>query len=279
MFSCDLHIHSTYSDGRALPKAIVTMAKERSLDCFAITDHDTLTGINEALEEAARLNINLIPGIELSTEYKGESVHVLGFFNKESYKNDTLNKTLENFKANRISRAYKIAENLEKYHDIKIDVKKVLSYGKDTIGRPHIAKVIIDAGYPYDHDYIFNNFIGNHCPAYIPSTKLSTQEGINLLKKYNAVVFLAHPVLAKKSPVEELLDLGFDGLEAIYFQNKEEDTIRFLKLAKERNLYICCGSDYHGIENDTRHGNVGDVIIPQDEDILKMLNWTKNINL
>lgn len=277
MFLCDLHIHSTYSDGRYLPKDIVKMAKERKLDFFSLTDHDTLSGINETSEEAEKLNINFIPGIELSTEHKGESIHVLGFFNKESYKNEELNKILEEFKANRIARAYKIVENLKKYNDIEIDVKHVLSYGKDTIARPHIAKAIIDAGYPYDHDYIFNNFIGNHCPAYIPSTKITTKEGVGLLKKYNAIVFLAHPVLIKKSPIEELLKLGFDGIEAIYYQNKDIDTIRFINLAKENNLYISCGSDYHGIENDTRHGNVGDVIIPQEEHILKMLSWMKEI--
>jgi len=253
------------------------MAKEKKLDCFALTDHDTISGINEALEEAKILNINFIPGIELSTEYKGESIHILGFFNKDDYKNAELNKILEEFKNNRIARAYKIVENLKKYNNIEIDVNNVLSYGKDTIARPHIAKAIIDAGYPYDHDYIFNNFIGNHCPAYIPSTKISTEEGVSLLKKFNAIVFLAHPVLIKKFPLNELLNLKFDGIEAIYYQNKESDTIKFINLAKEKNLYISCGSDYHGIENDTRHGKVGDVVIPQEEDILEMLKWTREI--
>lgn len=275
MFKCDLHTHSICSDGRFKPEEIIQMAKERNLDYISLTDHDTLSGINDAMEEAKKLNVNFIPGIELSTEYNGESIHVLGFFNKETYNNPKLNSILEEFKEKRISRAYKIVENLKKFHNIELDINKVLSNGKDTIARPHIAKAIIDAGYPYDHDYIFKNFIGNDCPAYVPSTKLSTIDGIKLLKEFNALVFLAHPVLVKKTPVEDLLKLGFDGLEAIYYKNTPSDTDKFLDLAMKMNLYISCGSDCHGIPSDISHGNVGDVNIPEENNILNMLKWLK----
>ncbi len=278
MFKCDLHTHSICSDGRFNPKEIIEMAKKRNLNYISLTDHDTLTGINEAILEAKKFNINFIPGIELSTEYNGESIHVLGFFNKEDYKNPKLNKILADLKEKRISRAYKIVENLKKLHNIELDINKVLSNGKDTIARPHIAKAIIDAGYPYDHDYIFKNFIGNNCPAYVPSTKLSTQDGIKLLKEFNALVFLAHPILVKKASVEELINLGFDGIEAIYYRNTESDTSNLLKLAKEKNLYISCGSDCHGIPNDKSHGNVGDINIPKEDSIFNMLKWLKELN-
>jgi 3',5'-nucleoside bisphosphate phosphatase len=275
MFKCDLHTHSICSDGRFKPEEIIQMAKERNLDYISLTDHDTLSGINDAMKEAKKLNVNFIPGIELSTEYNGESIHVLGFFNKENYNNPKLNSILEEFKEKRISRAYKIVENLKKFHNIELDINNVLSNGKDTIARPHIAKAIIDAGYPYDHDYIFKNFIGNNCPAYVPSTKLSTIDGIKLLKEFNALVFLAHPVLVKKTPVEDLLKLGFDGLEAIYYKNTPSDTDKFLDLALKMNLYISCGSDCHGIPSDISHGNVGDVNIPQEDKILNLLKWLK----
>ncbi|MDU5108568.1 MULTISPECIES: PHP domain-containing protein [unclassified Clostridium] len=278
MFKCDLHTHSICSDGRFKPKEIIEMAKKRNLDYISLTDHDTLTGINEAILEAKKLNINFIPGIELSTEYNGESIHVLGFFNKEDYKNPELNKLLADLKEKRISRAYKIVENLKNLHNIELDINKVLANGKDTIARPHIAKAIIDAGYNYDHEYIFKNFIGNDCPAYVPSTKLSTKDGIKLLKDFNALVFLAHPILVKKTPINELIALGFDGIEAIYYRNTEADTKNLIKLAKENNLYISCGSDCHGIPNDKSHGNVGDVNIPKDDSIINMLKWLKELN-
>ncbi len=277
MFKCDLHNHSICSDGRFKPKEIIEMAKDRNLDYISLTDHDTLSGIDEAILEAKRLNINFIPGIELSTEYNGESIHVLGFFNKENYSNPKLNKILEEFKEKRIARAYKLVDNLKKFHNIELDINKVLSNGKDTIARPHIAKAIIDAGYPYDHEYIFKNFIGNNCPAYVPSTKLSTIEGIKLLKEFNALVFLAHPILVKKTSINDLIKLGFDGIEAIYFRNTESDTIKLINLAKENNLYISCGSDCHGIPKDKSHGNVGDVIIPQDNNIINMFRWLKKL--
>ena len=277
MFKCDLHNHSICSDGRFKPKEIIEMAKDRNLDYISLTDHDTLSGIDEAILEAKKLNINFIPGIELSTEYNGESIHVLGFFNKENYSNPKLNKILEEFKEKRIARAYKLVDNLKKFHNIELDINKVLSNGKDTIARQHIAKAIIDAGYPYDHEYIFKNFIGNNCPAYVPSTKLSTIEGIKLLKEFNALVFLAHPILVKKTSINDLIKLGFDGIEAIYFRNTESDTIKLINLAKENNLYISCGSDCHGIPKDKSHGNVGDVIIPQDNNIINMFRWLKKL--
>ncbi|MCF0149722.1 MAG: PHP domain-containing protein [Clostridium sp.] len=278
MFKCDLHSHSICSDGRFKPKEIIEMAKKRDLNYISLTDHDTLTGINEAILEAKKLNINFIPGIELSTEHNGESIHVLGFFNKEDYNNPNLNKILDDLKEKRISRAYKIVENLKKLHNIDLDINKVLSNGKDTIARPHIAKAIIDAGYDYDHEYIFKNFIGNDCPAYVPSTKLSTKDGIKLLKDFNALIFLAHPILVKKTPIKELIDLGFDGIEAIYYRNTEDDTKNLIKLAKENNLYISCGSDCHGIPKDKSHGNIGDVNIPKDDSITDMLKWLKELN-
>lgn len=278
MFKCDLHTHSICSDGIFKPKEIIEMAKKRDLNYISLTDHDTLTGINEAILEAKKLNINFISGIELSTEYNGESIHVLGFFNKEDYKNPKLNKFLADLKEKRVSRAYKIVENLKNLHNIELDINKVLSNGKDTIARPHIAKAIIDAGYNYDHEYIFKNFIGNDCPAYVPSTKLSTKDGIKLLKDFNALVFLAHPILVKKTPINELIALGFDGIEAIYFKNTEADTKNLINLAKENNLYISCGSDCHGIPDDKSHGNVGDVNIPKDDSIINMLKWLKELN-
>lgn len=278
MIKCDLHTHSICSDGRFTPKEVIKLAKDKNLDFIALTDHDTVSGLDEASIEAKNLNINFIHGIELSTEHNGESIHVLGFFTTDSYKNKELIDFLDDVKEKRISRAYKIVENLKKFHNINLDINKVLENGEDTIARPHIAKAIIDAGYDYDFEYIFNNFIGNNCPAYVPSTKISTEEGIKLLKKYKALVFLAHPVLVKKTSITELLNLGFDGLEAIYYRNTKEDTIKFLNIAKENNLYISCGSDCHGIPNDLRHGNIGDIEFSNFTEINPLLEWLNTFN-
>lgn len=259
MVICDLHTHSTASDGRFSPSEVVTKAYANGVKYLALTDHDTLSGISQAIEAASVLDMKLIPGIELSTTYKGETIHLLGYFRGDEYKNLELNNFLKSIRDKRIERAHKIVQGLRTYHNIIIDVNDVLKNGKDTIARPHIAKTIIEAGYSYSFDYIFDHFLGDNCPAYIPSNKIPTEEGIELLKKYNALVFLAHPVLFKKIAINDIIHLNFDGIEAIYPQNSSEKTSDFIRIAEEMNLLISCGSDSHGMneDEDTKHGSLG----------------------
>lgn len=258
MIICDLHTHSTASDGKFSPKEVVKKAYDRGVKYLALTDHDTLSGIAEAKEEAEKLGLNFIPGIELSTTYKGETIHILGYFRGDDYKNPELNNYLEDIKKKRIERAHEIVRRLKKFNDIEIDVNEVLKNGKDTIARPHIAKAIIDAGYNYSKEYIFDNFIGDHCPAYIPANKLDSEDGIKLLRKYNAMVILAHPVLLKKLDIMDVLHLDFDGIEGIYSLNTPEATENFLKIVDKKGLITSCGSDSHGHEDDdAKHGILG----------------------
>ena len=258
MIICDLHTHSTASDGKFSPKEVVKKAYDRGVKYLSLTDHDTLSGIAEAKEEAEKLGLNFIPGIELSTTYKGETIHILGYFRGDDYKNPELNNYLEDIKKKRIERAHEIVRRLKKFNDIEIDVNEVLKNGKDTIARPHIAKAIIDAGYNYSKEYIFDNFIGDHCPAYIPANKLDSEDGIKLLRKYNAVVVLAHPVLLKKLDIMDVLHLDFDGIEGIYSLNTPEATENFLKIVDKKGLITSCGSDSHGHEDDdAKHGILG----------------------
>ncbi|MBU3106260.1 PHP domain-containing protein [Clostridium gasigenes] len=273
----DLHTHSTSSDGKFSPRDVVKQGFENGVKYLALTDHDTVSGISEASEEAKKLGITLIPGIELSTEHNGESIHILGFFKGDDYKNPELLEILDKIKQHRIERAYKIVEKLEKYFKITLDINKVLAGGTDTITRPHIAKAIIYAGYPYDTTYIFNNIIGNDCRAYVASTKMSTEEGIGILKRFNAFAFLAHPIYIKKTPLKEMLKFDFDGIEALYAQNTEEQTNNLLEIVKTKKLFTSCGSDCHGVLNDPRHSVIGEIyinpIIPIDE----LLNWVTSL--
>ena len=258
MIICDLHTHSTASDGKYSPKDVVRKAYDRGVKYLALTDHDTLSGIEEAKSEADKLDMHFIPGVELSTTYKGETIHILGYFKGDDYKNPDLNHFLEDLKKKRIARAHEIVKRLKEFNNIEIDVNEVLKNGKDTIARPHIAKAIIDAGYPYTKEYIFDNFIGDHCPAYIPANKLDAEEGIKLLRTYNALVILAHPVLLKKLHVLDVLHLDFDGIEGIYGLNTPEDTENFLKIVDKKDILTTCGSDSHGHEGeDAKHGILG----------------------
>ena len=258
MTKVDFHIHTTSSDGILTPKEMVQIAFENGVKYLAITDHDTVSGLDDAIKEATKLNIKLIPGIELSTNYNNESIHILGFFKDNSYINDDFIKALDGIKNERIIRAKKMISKLKEIFNIEISFEAIMLDGKDLIARPHIAKEIIKAGYPYDMEKIFEELIGNDCPAFIPTNKLSTEDGIKLLKKYNALVFLAHPILIKKSPIDDFLNLGLDGIEAIYFQNSPEEEKSLIEIALNNNLLVSAGSDCHGdFKNDKRHGDIG----------------------
>ena len=258
MIKVDLHTHSTSSDGTMTPTEVIERAYKNNVKYIALTDHDTISGLNEAATTSKKLGISFIPGIELSTTYNKESIHVLGFFKDDSYRNDYFIEYLNTLKNKRQIRAERIVEKLKEIFSIEISIENVLKRGKDVVARPHIANEIIAAGYPYTFDYIFENFIGNNCPAFVPTTKLSTEEGVKLLKKYNALVFLAHPKLIKNSPIEDFLNMGFDGIEAIYFQNTPDEEKHLLNFATENNLLVSAGSDCHGnVDGDEKHGDIG----------------------
>ncbi|MBE6062037.1 MAG: PHP domain-containing protein [Clostridium butyricum] len=272
MVKVDFHVHTSASDGILSPSEIIKRAKSNNLKFVAITDHDTLTGLKEAFSESIKYGITLIPGIELSTQHNNESVHILGFFKDDSFKNPELIKELNKIKNHRIERAKEIVSKLKSEFNIILNFDTILEQAHDTIGRVHIAKAIIDAGYNYNSNEIFDKFIGKDCKAYVPTLQLSTKDGIKLLKKYNALAFLAHPKLINNTPISEFLTMNLDGIESIYFQNNKEETKSFIEIAEVNNLLISCGSDFHGnIKNDLRHGDIGSVDMPKKY-LIKFLN-------
>ena len=246
MLKVDFHVHTTSSDGVISPIEVVQRAYKNNVKYLAITDHDTLGGLNEAIEESLKYDITLIPGIELSTQHNNESIHILGFFKDDSYKSEELIEELAKIKDHRIVRAKRIVHKLKETFNIEVNFDKIFKDAKDTIARPHIAREIIKCGYPYTVDEVFDNFIGKSCKAYVPTLKLSTIDGVKLLKKYNAIVFLAHPKFIFNSSINKFLEMNFNGVESIYYQNTDEETHKFIKLANENNLLISCGSDFHG---------------------------------
>ncbi|MFR1708560.1 MAG: PHP domain-containing protein [Clostridium sp.] len=275
-FIAEFHCHTTASDGKFSPSQVVDMAKNKNVKLLSITDHDTTEGIEEALKRAKEVSIDFIPGIELSCNHNGESIHILGYFKGNDYKDENLVEFLRSLKVNRESRAISIVNNLNKYFNIKINVEDVLKISNGVVARPHIAQAIVNAGYPYDFQYIFDKFIGNNSPAYVPNKHISIPEGIKLLKKYNCIVVLAHPKLIKKTTIKDILKYDFHGIEAIYYQNFKRETDEFISLARSRNMIITCGSDFHGIsKDDTNHGNIGDMSL-SEEDFKKFMIMYKN---
>jgi predicted metal-dependent phosphoesterase TrpH len=269
----DLHLHTLASDGKLTPEELVDKAKSEKLDVIAITDHDTTAGVNEGIEYGKKTGIKVIPGIELSTTHNNESIHILGYFRDAGYNDTTFKNTIQDMVDYRVTRGKEIVHNLEYHFDIKLDFQKILNDAKGIIARPHIAKAIIEEGYDYEWEYIFNHIIDEDGPVYVPKKNLSITEGIELLRSVNCLVVLAHPVLISKSPVEDILSYPFDGIEAVYHLNSKEDTEKFRHMAHVRNKIVTAGSDYHGIDKkDNAHGTVGSVSL-QGEELARFMSY------
>ena len=259
----DLHTHTTYSDGKLRVDDLIDVCLNHHITHLAITDHDSFQGTKEALSKKRSLEI--IVGIELSTFRLGESVHILGYFKSL---NDGLGmqEALDEQIKNRRKRAYKVAEQLKKHFDIDLDISFFDSL--DSITRGSIAREIKRQGFGYTSKEIFRDLIGEGCPAYIPSSKMTTQEGIDLIHKNHGIAVIAHPANLKKNNVEDIILLGVEGLEGVY-PNRHHEEPKFRALAKKHNLIITGGTDFHAFD-DGQHGNIGDVVL-KGEDLMTFL--------
>jgi len=245
----DLHTHSTASDGSMTPDELVRHAIDSGLKAIALTDHDTIDGIESALNEGMKNNFPVIPGVEISVDYKKE-LHILGYFSRNNYKR--IGNILDALKN---SRALRNEKTVKKLNEIGInitmeDVKKTA--GDGLIGRPHIARAIMEKGYTKTIEEAFNEYLAFGKVAYFKKEKLTPQQGISEILKAGGIPVLAHPVLLHMSQQElddflkELCSYGLKGIEAYYVDNTEEDTNMLLALAEKHNLIVTGGSDFHG---------------------------------
>jgi len=275
----DLHMHTTESDGRLSREELFKHAKERGVDMIAITDHDTCLHVEENFKLAEKYEMHYVPGIELSTLYKGKNVHVLGYFTDDSHSSKAMLDYYKMIKKGREDRARQFVINLKKHFNIKITYEQLVKHSNGIIARPHIAKAILENYPEYTHNEVFDRFIGDHSKAYVPSTELTTEEGLKLLKDHNAMVVLAHPKLLKPHIHDDVLKYDYDGIEAIYGTNTEEETNYYMNIAHQRGMIVTAGSDYHGIQNDQKHKDVGYVALEGDllEAFLTRYKQTKKL--
>lgn len=261
----DLHMHSTYSDGRYTMRELIDEAKNKGIDIIAITDHDIVGDMDDVIGYGNDLGITVLPAIELSTLEQNKSVHILGYFRDESYKSDELLSYFKEIKFKREQRAKGIIQNLKDYYDIHISYEQVRSHSSGIIARPHIAKALQEAYPIYSHDAIFDQFLGDHTKAYIPSVELPVQDGLDLLHRHNCVAVLAHPTLLKPHIKDTVLQYQYDGIEATYPLNKENEEMWYKDFASSKKMITTAGSDFHGIKGDTKHGDLGDLYLEGEE--------------
>ena len=266
----DLHVHSTASDGSVRPSELVNMAIEKNLSAFALTDHDTVDGVDEAIKKASEINsvsgsdiIKVIPGIELSAEYKGQDIHILGL--NLDYKNPEFLKQIENFRNTRNERNQKMVQCLYDHGFKNITPENIAKrFGKDTvITRAHYAILMIEGGYLKNKDEAFKKYLNPGCSCYIPRIKVTVTDAVKLILLANGKPVLAHPLLYKLSDneldnlVSLLKETGLQGIEAIYSANKWNDEARMKALAQKYDLFITGGSDFHGTAKPTLELGIG----------------------
>ncbi len=245
----DLHTHSTASDGSMSPVELIRHAKASGLAAVALTDHDTVDGIPQAIEEGRSLGIEVVAGVEISVDYSPE-MHMLGYFFSDAYRN--VEPLLERLRKSREERNPKIVEKLKGLgFDISLDDVKNESKGK-VVARPHIASVLLKKGYVRSIQEAFEKYISSGKPAYADRDKLTPEEGIKGILKAGGIPVMAHPIylgltLDKLDKlVGELADKGLKGIEAYYVDNSKDYTGNLLRIAIKHNILPTGGSDFHG---------------------------------
>lgn len=242
----DLHLHTTASDGSLSPAEVVDRAAELGLRVIAITDHDTVQGIQAAQQRGEELGVQVIPGIELSVRSDKEEVHLLGY--GIDVNDPQLHAHLENFQSDRLRRIERMVERLVElgYH---LTVAEVLeAAGDGSPGRPHVARVLVDKGYFSSVSDVFDELLKEGRPGYVPRQRLSLAEGVELIHRAGGLAVCAHPGLLKEpgEVLQTLVAAGLDGIEVIHSEHDPADRDRFASFALEHGLLRTGGSDCHG---------------------------------
>lgn len=248
----DLHVHTTASDGVLSPEAVVEAAAARGLAAVGITDHDTIAGIGAATRRAAELSSAgwrrvpvVVPGVEINTDFGLGEIHILGYF--VEWRAGTLARTLERLREGRRSRVRRIAERLGGLGMV-VDLDRIVSSAEEgSVGRPHVARALVEAGYVRTAKEAFEKYLARGKPAYVGRERFTPREAVRAVLKAGGVAVLAHP--AKEATRELVGDLVAAGLEGIEVHHPDHDRhlVRYyLALAKEQGLVVTGGSDSHG---------------------------------
>ena len=251
----DLHVHSNVSDGTSTPSELVAYAYKKNLKAFALTDHDTVDGVAEAVAAAKSLatdsyEVEVVPGVEISAAYRGRDIHILGLY--VDYTDETLVSALHEVAAERRRRNEKMLKKLQDA-GLSITMEDLTEGSEDAIiTRAHFAKALLKKGHVSSIKEAFTKYLDANGPYYVPREYLSPKMAIELILAAGGVPVLAHPLLYKLSPSElrtlltELKGYGLQGIEAVYSCNIGLDESFVRSLARDFDLVCTGGSDYHG---------------------------------
>ncbi len=266
----DFHMHTTHSDGSYTPTELMRYCKKKNLACISVTDHDTMSGYDEAEREAKTLGLELIPGVEISAQFEPGTLHILGFFLDRQ--DPELNRWLGEIQKARRERNPQIIEKLNKL-GIDITLEEVIREacgqsemppGKQ-LGRPHFAKVLLKKKVIENFPEAFDKYLGKGKAAYVDKRRITSQEAIQVINRSGGIASVAHPKQMKLAgaPLEKeiarLVDEGLGGIEVFNSCQDANENALYLRLAKRFNLVATAGSDFHGANKpDTDLGFMGE---------------------
>lgn len=241
----DLHAHSDRSDGTDPPARVVEHAAEARLDAFALTDHDTTAGLEEAIEAGRRLGLEVIPGLELSTSFEGRETHVLGYYFRLD--DPDLQRALGRMLAERDLRVERMVERLN-HLGFPITVAQVRSFaGGRSVGRPHVGDALVLGGHLPSYEAAWSEYLGTGGKAWVDREKLSFQEGVDLIRAAGGVVSIAHPTMnLDLAALDRAAALGVHALETSHPAVGESDAAKLSDLCRRHGLIESGGSDCHG---------------------------------
>lgn len=256
----DLHVHSTASDGAYTPAQLVSLASALGLSAIALTDHDTVGGVAEAVSAAEGAPLTVIPGVELSAGIGERSVHILGYYVDD--RDPTLLDRLARLRQVRLERAERIVGAL-RADGFDIDLERVLKVADGgAVGRAHIAQLLVDAGSAPSVSEAFQTLLGRSAPYYVPKPVSSAAEVVSWVCDAGGVAVLAHPGLTQADDlIPELVAAGIVGLEAYHGAHDAEARERYERLAERHGLIVTGGSDFHGDQHEG--GALGSADVPE----------------
>ncbi len=263
----DLHSHTTESDGTDSPAELVALAVRIGLEALAITDHDTLAGYEKAKPLAEVAGLDLLSGIELSTRFRGQTVHLLAYF-PGGAPGPSFQEWLTALQASRRERNGRMVERLQSL-GVNITLEEVIAKGKSMTGRPHFARVLIEKGYAANIEEAFNEYLDESAKGYVERKEADFAEAVALVKESGGIASVAHPIRLLRKPTASLRDTiaamrgsGLPAIEVYHSDHSAANVHCYLEFAKEFGLGITGGSDYHGLNKpDIRlgtgaHGNL-----------------------
>jgi 3',5'-nucleoside bisphosphate phosphatase len=241
----DLHLHTAISDGTDAPDELIRKAAKAGLSAVAVTDHDSVDAIPAAIDAGIIHGIEVIPGIELTAEYEGLEIHILGYF--IDYHNSALREKLSFLEKARIERIHGMVAKLQGL-GVKIDADKIFALsGKGIVGRLHVARVMVSEGIISSIWEAFSKYIGNNGPAYVLGFKFSPQDACKLIRSTGGIPVLAHPyALRRDDLIPQLIKFGIKGLEVYYPEHTNTMKNKYIRICREYKLLSTGGSDYHG---------------------------------